>query len=59
MIISFKGYIKVWKSKTQTPKGWTVHTARCTIIPGKQNVCFVSYQGALLKQASTKGIHVK
>ena len=45
---------QVWKSKTQTPKGWTVHTAGCTIIPGRQNVCFVSYQGALLKQTSIK-----
>ena len=32
----------------------TVHTADCTLIPGRQNVCFVSYQGALSKQTSIK-----
>ena len=56
MTISFKvkDDSQVWKSKTQTPKGWTVRTAGCNIIPGRQNVCFVSYQGELLKQTSSK-----
>ena len=56
MAISFilKDNSQVWKSKAQTPKGWTVHTASCTLIPGRQNVGFVSYQGALFKQTTTK-----